>query len=87
MVPPAALHDDNAPATLRQLLRFTRTSLSPTATIREALDLFEKAEADALAVTTPDRRVVGILSEAHAIRRYSDEMGRRLSELTGERLD
>ncbi|MCK0208936.1 chloride channel protein [Starkeya koreensis] len=92
MVAPATLYEsgdtpDAAPATLRPLLRFARTSLAPTATIREALDLFEQAEADALAVTAPDGRVIGLLSEAHAVRRYSDEMGRRLSELTGERLD
>lgn len=92
MVPPAALYDaakadDTASATLRPLLRHAGESLRPQATIREALDLFERTEADALAVTTPDGQVVGILSEAHAVKRYSDEMGRRLSEVTGERLD
>jgi len=29
---------------------------------------------------------VGVLSEAHAVRRYSEELGRRLGELTGERM-
>ena len=30
------------------------------------------------------RRIVGILSEAHAIKRYSDEVSRRNRDLTGE---
>ncbi|TCK31376.1 CIC family chloride channel protein [Ancylobacter aquaticus] len=90
MIPPAALYDatrDDQPETLRALLRHADASLLPTQTIREALDLFERAEADALAVTLPGGEVVGILSEAHAVKRYSDEMGRRLSEVTGEKVD
>ncbi|MFC6494130.1 CBS domain-containing protein [Ancylobacter dichloromethanicus] len=90
MIPPGALAEtaEGEPlASLRPLLRLTETRLLPTATIREALDLFERSEADALAVTLPDGQVVGVLSEAHAVKRYSDEMGRRLSEVTGERLD
>ncbi|MCS0501191.1 chloride channel protein [Ancylobacter mangrovi] len=95
MVPPAALYEAREseedagapPATVRALLRQVDDTLRPSMTIRKALSAFAHAEADALAVTTPERRIVGILSEAHAVKRYSDEMGRRLSELTGERLD
>ncbi len=91
MVPPAALYDageaEAPPPNLRGLLRLTQTSLHPEMTIREALDRFEHAEADALAVTTRQGQLVGVLSEAHAVKRYSDEMGRRLGEVTGERMD
>jgi CIC family chloride channel protein len=49
--------------------------------------MFERSEADALAVTLPDGTVAGVLSEAQAVKRYSDEMHRRLSEVTGEKFD
>ncbi|QIB36324.1 chloride channel protein [Ancylobacter pratisalsi] len=96
MVLPATLYaaeadepagDAKAPATVHALLRHVGDTLRPGMTIREALATFSRCEADALAVTMPDRTIVGILSEAHAVKRYSDEMGRRLSELTGERID
>ncbi|WP_428029342.1 chloride channel protein [Ancylobacter sp.] len=90
MIAPAALYETAeglAPATLRPLLRHADISLLPTQTIREALDLFERTETDALAVTLPGGQVAGLLSEAHAVRRYSDEMGRRLNELTGEKVE
>lgn len=90
MIAPAALFetvDGEPPPTLRALLRLGDSSLGPTATLREALDLFERTEADALAVTLPDGTVAGVLSEAHAVKRYSDEMGRRLAEVTGEKFD
>ena len=87
LVPLASLHNE-APAqgTLRPLLRHGDDALRPDMTIREALDLFERTEADALAVVAPSGEVVGVLSEAHAVRRYSEELGRRLGELTGERM-
>ncbi|MBS7541842.1 chloride channel protein [Ancylobacter oerskovii] len=91
MVPPAALYaaEGDAPATLRPLLRLASTALTPGMTIREALAAFEGAEAEALAVVVDDgsRRVVGLLSETRAIRRYSAEMSRRLGEITGEKGD
>ncbi len=89
MIAPAALFEpveDDAPARLRPLLRHTDTTLGPTTTLREALGLFERSEADALAVTLPDGTVAGVLSEAQAVKRYSDEMRRRLSEVTGEKI-
>ncbi|GLK84736.1 chloride channel protein [Ancylobacter defluvii] len=94
MVPTASLYaaaeaEGEAPATLRPLLHLADDVLLPDMTIREALDAFDHAEADVLAVVddTSHRRLAGVLSETHAIRRYSEEMSRRLSEITGERAD
>lgn len=93
MVPPAALYEPTdaaaAPQTLRLLLRHTDQTLRPGMPIQDALAIFEHAEADALAVVADerDRKLVGILSEAHAIKRYSDEMGRRMNDMAGERID
>ena len=53
--------------------------------IRRALDMFEAQEADTLAVLeSPEtRHVVGLLTEAHALRRYRQELEKRSSENIG----
>ena len=53
--------------------------LLPWMTVREALDLFEKGEADALVVVDHEatRRVVGTMTESHALRRYGEELERQ----------
>ena len=58
---------------------FQEPLLLPWMTVREALDLFEKREADALVVVdhVATRRVVGTMSESHALRRYSEELERQ----------
>jgi chloride channel protein, CIC family len=57
--------------------------LLPQSTIRAALDLFEKSEADVLAVLADaqSRRIVGKLSEAHALREYGRELEKRNRDL------
>ncbi|MCB1539813.1 MAG: chloride channel protein [Rhodoblastus sp.] len=53
--------------------------LTPRATVKDALDMFAAEEADVLAVVTDEtnRRVIGRLSEAHALRRYGEELEKR----------
>ncbi len=53
--------------------------LTPGETIRQALDLFQESEADVIAVVSDpvQRKVLGRLSEAHALRRYGEELERR----------
>lgn len=72
--------------TVREILRYSDTILLPTMTVREAVAVFDKAEAEALAVVqSPDRRrVIGLLSESHALRRYAEELELRRKELIGE---
>jgi CIC family chloride channel protein len=55
-------------------------------TVKEAIAIFDKAEAEALAVIqSPERRrVVGLLSESYALRRYAQELELRRNELIGE---
>ena len=52
-------------------------------TVKQALDKFEQTESDVLAVVDSDasRKVVGILTEAHALRRYGEELERRNREM------
>jgi CIC family chloride channel protein len=53
--------------------------------IKEAVLAFDRAEAEALAVvdSTIDRHVLGLLTEAYALRRYSAELERRRQEFVG----
>ena len=66
-------------ADLSTIMRHKDDMLYPWMTVREALDLFEKTEADALVVVDHEktRRIVGLLSEAHALRRYGEELERQ----------
>jgi CIC family chloride channel protein len=71
---------------VRDILHFADMTLLPNMTVKEAVEAFDKAEAEALAViqSRESRKVVGLLSESHALRRYSEELERRRRELIGE---
>jgi CIC family chloride channel protein len=68
------------------LLHHTKEVLLPQMTVKEAATLFETAEADALAVvdSRETMKVLGLLTEQHALRRYSEELDRRRRDLSGE---
>ncbi len=59
--------------------------LVPGMNVREALDTFEQVAADALAVVddAEHMKVVGLVTEQHALRRYSEELDRRHREISG----
>ncbi len=75
-----------ATAALRDILHHADHVLLPQLTAQEAIAAFDRFEAEALAVvdTLERRQVVGLLSEAHALRRYSDASERQRRELLGE---
>ena len=60
--------------------------LLPGMTVKEAIAEFEAAEADALAVVDglESRKVLGLLTEQFALKRYNEELDRRRQELAGE---
>lgn len=60
--------------------------LRPGMNVKEALALFEAAEADALAVLDggESRKVLGLLTEQYALRRYNEELDRKRREVSGE---
>jgi chloride channel protein, CIC family len=72
--------------TLANLLHGQEMMLLPQMTVREAVAMFETAESDALAVVDGQdtRHVIGLLTEQHALRRYSEELDRNRRELAGE---
>ncbi len=55
-------------------------------TIKEAVELFDRTEAEALAVADgrETRRVVGLLTEAHALRRYAEALELRRRDVLGQ---
>ncbi|MBU6448655.1 MAG: chloride channel protein [Rhodospirillales bacterium] len=72
--------------TVRDILHQQNHFLLPGMTVKEALAVFEAAEADALVVLDgPDtRQVLGLLTEQYALRRYNEELDRRRREVSGE---
>ena len=87
IVHPAEVHADSDDHHHVELIRHhADTVLLPEMTIKEAVAMFENAESDALAVVDgiETRKVLGLLTEAHALRRYSEELDRRRRELSGE---
>ena len=60
--------------------------LHPGMNIQEAIAVFDAAEAESLAVVDTDgeHRPIGVLSEAHAMRRYAEESEQRRREVLGE---
>lgn len=83
---PEAHATDIKAKTLMDLLHNEDDVLLPQMTIKDAVQMFETAEADALVVVDgPEtRRVIGILTEQYALRRYSEELDRRRRDISGE---
>jgi CIC family chloride channel protein len=75
-----------ATASVQEILRHEVHILLPQMTAQEAISAFDRFEAEALAVvdTFERRQVIGLLSEAHALRRYSNASERQRRELLGE---
>jgi CIC family chloride channel protein len=71
---------------LRGILHHQRDVLHPGMNIQDAIAVFDVAEAESLAVveTGSERRPIGLLTEAHAMRRYAEESERRRREAIGD---
>ncbi|WP_029585596.1 chloride channel protein [Bradyrhizobium sp. URHD0069] len=71
---------------LLDILHHRDVVLHPDMNIQEAIAVFDAAEAESLAVVEADgeHRPVGILTEAHAMRRYAEESEQRRREAVGD---
>jgi chloride channel protein, CIC family len=78
--------DIDAARGLIGILHHREVVLHPVMNIQEAIAVFDAAEAESLAVVEADgeHRPVGILTEAHAMRRYAEESDKRRREVIGE---
>ncbi|KEQ04238.1 chloride channel protein [Pseudorhizobium pelagicum] len=80
--------DNTQDGGIGRFIRLRNDTLQPQMNARQAAAIFDKTRSEALAVVNNliERRVVGQLSEAHTLRRYSEELDRRRREAVGETL-
>jgi CIC family chloride channel protein len=70
---------------LNSILHYPHVVLHPGMNIREAIAAFDVTEAESLTVVeSGDQRPIGVLTEAHAMRRYAEESERRRREVVGD---
>jgi CIC family chloride channel protein len=71
---------------LAELAKMPNQFLLPGTDIQSAEQAFEQTESEALAVldNEKDRRIIGLLTEAHVLRRYTDELAKAHRDLMGE---
>jgi CIC family chloride channel protein len=82
----AAEHDDKCDtAEVSTLAHLHGAALLPEMNVKEAMDLFGRAEAETLAVVNSpeDQHVIGILNEAYATRRYAEALNNANKDVTG----
>jgi len=82
----AGVHGDAGTAGLGTFARSPDVFLLPEMNIKLAVQSFEQSENEALAVVDneKERHVIGLLTEAHVLRRYTDELDKARLELSGE---
>ena len=77
--------DIDTKESLGGILHYPRVVLHPGMNIREAIAAFDVTEAESLTVVeSGDQHPIGILTEAHAMRRYAEESERRRREAVGD---
>jgi CIC family chloride channel protein len=78
--------DTGVAAGLGKFARSPDVFLLPQMNIKLAVHYFEQSENEALAVVDneKERHVIGLLTEAHVLRRYTDELDKARRELSGE---
>jgi CIC family chloride channel protein len=86
LVAEAHAPDIDAAGGLVGILHYRDAVLHPIMNIQEAIAVFDAAEAESLVVveTGGEQRPIGILSEAHAMRRYAEESEQRRREAIGD---
>ena len=86
LVAEAHAPDIDAAGGLVGILHYRDVVLHPVMNIQQAIAVFDAAEAESLVVveTGGEQRPIGILSEAHAMRRYAEESEQRRREAVGD---
>lgn len=76
---------EEAPA-LSDVVRYADTFLEPQMNAKQAAAAFDHAESEALAVveSRDSRKVIGLLTESHTLKRYSEELDRQRRAMVGE---
>lgn len=71
---------------VHDILHYRNVTLLPDMNVKQAVATFDSAEAESLAVVdaADQGRVIGLLTEAHALRRYAEEFDKRRRDVLGE---
>ena len=84
IVPVAAVYADHDSEGLAgEFAINTANRLTPDMNIKVIMSEFDRTESDELAVVDEDGRMMGIVSEAYATRRYAEELERARRDLVG----
>ena len=84
LIPVSAAHAADDPQTRVGRLAILRDAhLTPQMTIKTIMGVFDSSAGDDLAVLDAEGRVLGLLSEAHAVRRYAEELEKARRDLVG----
>jgi CIC family chloride channel protein len=86
MVADAHAAEADQDSSIKDILRYPEDMLLPGMAVKEAVLAFDRAEAEALAVVDSylDRRIIGLLTEAYVLRRYSAALEDRRRDLGEE---
>jgi CIC family chloride channel protein len=86
LVADAHAADIDAKRPVAGILHYREVVLDPLMNIQEAIAIFDAAEAESLVVIEAggECRPIGILTEAHAMRRYAEESEQRRREAVGD---
>lgn len=81
----AAVYAQDEPVgTITDLATHAGNWLAPDMAIKEIMRQFDRAESDELVVLSENHELLGVLSEAHATRRYAEELEKARRDLVGE---
>ena len=77
--------DDDAKRTAASIAHWTDTTLTPAMNIKQAVATFDRTESEALAVVEDltSGKVIGLLTEGYALRRYAEELEQARQGITG----
>jgi CIC family chloride channel protein len=78
--------DEEAKKTAYDIAHWGDSPLTPAMNIKQAMAVFDRTESEALAVVEDlvDRKVIGLLTEGYALRRYADELDKARQGLGGD---
>jgi CIC family chloride channel protein len=77
--------EEDAAKTCADITHWGDSPLLPAMNIKEAMAIFDRTESEALAVveTLETRKVLGLLTEGYALRRYAEELDKARQGVTG----
>jgi chloride channel protein, CIC family len=77
--------EEDAGRTAADIAHWPDVALTPEMNVKEAVSIFDRTESEALAVidSKATRKVLGLLTEGYALRRYAEELDKARLGLTG----